>query len=242
MRLCHLIAAFALALAAAPAAGQQLLPEDVPALFDPDFTDPQASEEAVSRGFSIAKGGATRGGVGMKCMACHGLEGQGSTDGTVPRLAGLPRDYLVEQLRAFREGTRVSPVMAPIAGGLTETELTSVASYYATREAMPLDTPREVPVEVIQQGGALAQSGLMSEGGEITACVMCHDAEADGRDGHIPSLAGQHAPYIAAQLRAWKNGERNTDPLGVMEEIARHLSEQDIEAVSAFYAEQPPNR
>ena len=56
---------------------------------------------------------------------------------------------------------------------------------------------------------------------------------------HFPALAGQHAGYIADQLRAWKNGTRDNDPLHLMLAIAERMDERDIRAVSLWLSRQP---
>lgn len=49
----------------------------------------------------------------------------------------------------------------------------------------------------------------------------------------VPKLGGQHADYIVAALKAYKNGERNHPS---MVSIASSLSEQDMEDIAAYYA------
>ena len=48
------------------------------------------------------------------------------------------------------------------------------------------------------------------------------------------ALGGQHADYVAIQLKAYKSGERTTDPNAVMRTIAGRLSSNEIEAVSSY--------
>jgi hypothetical protein len=55
-----------------------------------------------------------------------------------------------------------------------------------------------------------------------------------------PYLAGQHASYITATLGAWRDGSRANDPSGQMPLIAQGLTQQDIAAIAAYYASQPP--
>ena len=40
------------------------------------------------------------------CVTCHGQNGQGTGNGTFPRIAGKPAGYLYNQLVAFRDGSR----------------------------------------------------------------------------------------------------------------------------------------
>ena len=64
------------------------------------------------------------------CQACHGAEGI-SASGDIPNLAGQKKDYLVNQLAAFKSGERKNPFMAAIAGQLREVDIQALASYWS---------------------------------------------------------------------------------------------------------------
>lgn len=49
----------------------------------------------------------------------------------------------------------------------------------------------------------------------------------------VPKLGGQHADYIVAALRAYRNGERSHPG---MVGIAGSLSDQDMQDLAAYYA------
>jgi cytochrome c553 len=51
----------------------------------------------------------------------------------MPPLAGLPRDYFLEQMRAFRSGTRPATIMQQIAEGFDDSQLEALAAYFASR-------------------------------------------------------------------------------------------------------------
>jgi cytochrome c553 len=55
----------------------------------------------------------------------------------------------------------------------------------------------------------------------------------------FPALAGQGSRYLSSQLHHWKNGERSSDPNGLMTGVANKLSDADIAAVAAYYASLP---
>jgi thiosulfate dehydrogenase len=55
----------------------------------------------------------------------------------------------------------------------------------------------------------------------------------------FPALAGQHAGYLKTQLNAWRSGTRNNDPNQLMKGIAERLSEQQISAITEYYAALP---
>lgn len=64
------------------------------------------------------------------CAVCHGAIGVASQPDT-PHLAGQPASYLVQQLRAFRSGSRKHEVMAVIAKPLSDDDIDKLAAWYA---------------------------------------------------------------------------------------------------------------
>jgi cytochrome c553 len=77
---------------------------------------------------------------------------------------------------------------------------------------------------------------------EIT-CANCHGASGRSIAPTFPNLAAQTAPYLEAQLRAFRDQtRRDPDALSYMWGMAAQLSDATIEAISAYYAAQPPSR
>lgn len=64
------------------------------------------------------------------CAACHGANGISAVD-MYPNLAGQKAGYTVSQLKAFKNGTRKNPIMAPMAMALTDADMENLAAYYA---------------------------------------------------------------------------------------------------------------
>ena len=50
-----------------------------------------------------------------------------------PNLAGQKELYLAKQIRAFRDGTRTDPTMAPMVAALTDEDIANLAAYYASQ-------------------------------------------------------------------------------------------------------------
>lgn len=231
MRLSVLLSATAL-LAFASGAPAQDTP---PPLFDgAESGDEPAPNTALGR--VVASGGAQHGGVGMKCMACHGLDDAGAGLGDMPGLAGQPADYLHAQLEAFMAGARFSPIMVPIATQLTKEERRAVSDYYASVAPKLSKFDHDAPTDLVQQGGALVATGSDS----VTPCSQCHGG-GDTSGAAIPRLAGQSAQYIADQLVAWREGDRANGPLNVMEQIAKAMTVEEIKAVALYYQQTPPD-
>jgi cytochrome c553 len=67
------------------------------------------------------------------CGICHGTDGR--SDGKVlPPLAGMPRDHLASQMRAFRDGQRPATVMHQIAKGYTDEQIDALAAFFAAQK------------------------------------------------------------------------------------------------------------
>lgn len=73
------------------------------------------------------------------CMGCHGVSGQRNVYPSyhVPKLGGQHAQYLVDALRAFREGLRDHPTMNAQARSLSEQDMEDIAAYFAASEAGP---------------------------------------------------------------------------------------------------------
>ncbi len=81
---------------------------------------------------SVAAGDAAAGKAkSATCGACHGANGI-STNDIWPNLAGQKEGYLVAQMKAFRDGERKNPMMAPMAAGLSDDDIANIAAYYAS--------------------------------------------------------------------------------------------------------------
>lgn len=66
------------------------------------------------------------------CANCHGTEGRTTDGSAIPSLAGMPRDYMVTQMKAFRDGSRPATVMHQITKGLTEQQIETVSTYFSS--------------------------------------------------------------------------------------------------------------
>lgn len=174
---------------------------------------------------------------GDACAGCHGPSGEGSPDGSFPRLAGLDADYLFRQLRDYASGRRRHPVMEPIARRLSEQEARSAARWFAGATAAPRARPAVDP-RLLAEGEAIAAIGRWER--NIPPCSSCHGATGLGTGDNFPALAGQSPEYLKAQINAWRLGWRRNDPMGLMRNVANYLTGPEIEAVAAYYASLPP--
>jgi len=96
-----------------------------------------------------------------------------------------------------------------------------------------------VSVALAPGSAALAEGSAERGATRAVTCAACHGPDGNSVNPEWPSLAGQHASYIAGTLQAFKKGERENV---LMSSQVIALSDQDIEDLAAFYAEQAPAR
>jgi cytochrome c553 len=168
------------------------------------------------------------------CARCHGSEGQPPLSDLVPVLHGQPADYLRGALTAYAEGKRRSGIMQPLAADLRTEDIHQLAEYYAALSP-PKEQPRITEAAMIARGQKIALEGMPNAG--LLPCTTCHGNPGAG----APRLAGQHAAYMAGQLRLRKAGlGPTTDSAAIMLPIAQRLTDDEIESVSAYFATLPP--
>jgi cytochrome c553 len=69
----------------------------------------------------------------VTCVACHGPEGLSPND-LWPNLAGQKEAYMIKQIKAFKDGSRIEPLMAPMVAPLSDTDVEDVAAYFSSLE------------------------------------------------------------------------------------------------------------
>ncbi len=70
-------------------------------------------------------------------------------------------------------------------------------------------------------------------------CVTCHGSNGIAMLAMYPNLAGQNAPYLKAALNAYREGRRTGGTAGLMIPMARSLSDEDIDALAAYFSALP---
>jgi cytochrome c553 len=66
------------------------------------------------------------------CFNCHGTDGKAT--GAIPPLAGLDKAYFIQQIAAFKSGTRPATAMHQLAKGYTDEEIARAADYFAKQK------------------------------------------------------------------------------------------------------------
>ena len=160
------------------------------------------------------------------CAACHGADGN-SAIALNPKLAGQHPEYLLKQLINFKEGKRANAVMAGMVANLTPDDMKGLAAYFAGQKqtlAKAKSNGAGSLGEKIYRGGIAATN--------VPACASCHGANGAGIPKQFPRLAGQHADYALAQMRAFRLGERANAPM--MMTIAAKMTDAEMQAVADY--------
>lgn len=178
---------------------------------------------------ALAEGSADAGKTkSVVCAACHGPDGN-SLNPEWPSLAGQHEGYLITQLQQYQAGNRQNALMSPQASALSEQDMADLSAYFSAQAI----TPKEADPDLLTRGQQIYRGGDANRG--ITACIACHGPEGLGNPlAGYPAIAGQHATYLAAQLRLYASGERRSDANQMMRSIARQMTEKDILAVTSY--------
>lgn len=172
------------------------------------------------------------------CAACHGPKGN-SIVPAFPRLAGQRADYLYWKLANFKRGTQPESVMTAQTANLADADLRDLAAYFAAQAA----TATIVAGTSSTRGESLFRQGDPARG--IPPCQGCHGTDAKGpadpRFITWPALRGQHADYLVARLKAYRDGPRaGSSGEFVMRGVARSLDDEAIAALADWLASNPP--
>jgi cytochrome c553 len=131
------------------------------------------------------------------CIGCHGLPGYQASFPEVhkvPMIAGQNAKYIAAALNGYRSGERKHPSMRAVAGSMSDQDIADVALYY---EALGKSgAAAAVPASADAPPAALKD--------RLAACAACHGPNFNNTpDPANPRLAGQHADYLYAALKAY---------------------------------------
>ena len=163
------------------------------------------------------------------CSNCHGLSGE-SISPMFPKLAGQQRDYLAAQLADFKAHDRSDARGEQYMWGFTHLsakQVDELADYFSSQPAMARG---EGPAALVARGEVIFRQGIADAG--VLPCMACHGDSAQG-NGVIPRLAGQHASYIVAQIKVFKNTDHRPRGAAMKQEI-HALSDDDVLAVAQY--------
>jgi cytochrome c553 len=163
------------------------------------------------------------------CTWCHGTGAQGYT--VAPRLAGQRPQYIMSQIRSFREHERNNPFSKQYMWGavaaLDPHTARDLADYFATIQPRPANDGDHT---LASRGRTIYMDGIPEA--NIVSCYACHGPNAEGvRD--IPRLGGLAYFYLKGRLEQWGQGYHST-PGSPMPMVATHLGPEEVEALASY--------
>ena len=171
--------------------------------------------------------------LSLACSACHGMDGATGLDPTYANLAGQNEKYLFQQLKLIQSNERMILLMTGQLYGKTDQDLENMAAYYASlpgRIGQASGDDKSIArAEAIYRGGIMAK--------KVAACTACHSPSGSGNAlAGFPALGGQPAPYLVAQLKAYREGDRATDEVfgGMMRDVASALTDGEIALLADY--------
>lgn len=162
------------------------------------------------------------------CASCHGADGNSSIVAN-PKLAQQHPAYLVKQLQEFKSGKRNNAAMKDIASKLSDEDMVNITAWLASKRAKPGYAKDR---ELVTLGENIFRGGIADR--QIAACAGCHSPNGAGIPAQFPRLAGQHADYTEAQLRAFRDEKRQNS--SQMSQVAAKMNEREIRAVADYIA------
>jgi cytochrome c553 len=114
---------------------------------------------------------------------------------------------------------------------LADEDMADLAVYF---ESLPAAAQAVKDPGTVGRGEGLYRGGNLDSG--VAACIACHGPTGDGNPAaKYPALRGQHADYVAKQLRDYASGARTSDgKTRVMRDIAERLRDDEIAAISSY--------
>jgi len=179
--------------------------------------------------------------INMVCAACHGENGQGGKKGVYPRIAGLPYEYIVEQLKLFRTRDRVNIPMVPFTEEreLPDEDIHDISAFSAQIKLdnqvpeLPEDTDAYVRLKAAEKVVQIARhEGDVKAGKSLyrSECKLCHGKTGYGKK-NTPQLAGQYTRYLKKQIKEVLEGKRRHEDSEIM---FGDLTEEDINNLMAY--------
>lgn len=175
--------------------------------------------------------------ITQSCAVCHGKDGA-STESQVPIIGGLPKDYMIANLNAYKDKERPCPEhkipsgpkkgqttdMCRIGNELSDADIKELADFFHSKKFVPAKQAFDA---------AKAKRGAQVH---ERSCEKCHSKGGSEPDEETGKLAGQWKPYLELSMKQFKNGERSM-PKKMKPKIDA-LSANDMDALVHFYISQ----
>jgi cytochrome c553 len=171
------------------------------------------------------------------CVMCHGKQGQATSAGYFPRIAGKPAGYLYNQLQNFKLGRRHNAAMNHLVEHLSDAYLRDIARYFSELDLpYPAAPAQALDADEVRLARALVFTGAPQR--QVPACVSCHGQHMAGKLPAMPGLLTLPGDYLIGQLGAWRTGARKAKEPDCMGQVAKRLTPEEVGAVARWLSAQ----
>lgn len=164
-----------------------------------------------------------------KCKKCHGMNGL-SEDEDDPNIAGMSATYIFKQLKDYQDETRSERSMKKAVRKLSDQDLSDLSAYYAAQEMLPAARATDVVPVLVHKGDSKRM---------VRACNSCHGQNGEGGEYDMPALNGQRSGYFITAMEEFKEEDRTNDIYWRMRDIAKELTDEEIEELASYYSAVP---
>jgi len=163
------------------------------------------------------------------CAACHGSDGN-STNPEWPTIAGQHPEYIYEQLKMIKDGSRNIALMVGQLNNKNDKDLKDMAAYFASQESKS----GEAAADTYDLGQSIYRGGNSETG--VPSCAACHGAAGKGIPmSNYPAIAGQQEKYVVTSLNNYADGTRSGNAQQkIMKEVAALMSDDEKAAVASY--------
>ncbi len=172
------------------------------------------------------------------CVACHGRNGAKAIQ-VFPELAGQDAKYMLEQMAAIADGSRVSANdargyprtqgMKDIMHLVTPAERAAIADFLA-KEPAPKLRPLDPPIDEARMA---AGKDAYTKGG----CQTCHGADGLKPLAGYPIIGGMKRDYLALQMTEIRDGVRQNGKVKTMLPFAKKLDDAKIALIADYLSQ-----
>lgn len=156
------------------------------------------------------------------CIGCHGIPGYTNAYPTyrVPKISGQHAEQVVTAIEGYQSGARRHPTMTAQASSMNTQDMQDIAAY----------------LDSLKPEAAITAPEQVDPPAAAAVCMSCHGPTGLSPTPQLaPVIAGQYRDYLVRALRDYKTGARDN---AIMKTFAGQLSEEQIEALAAWFSRQ----
>lgn len=160
------------------------------------------------------------------CAGCHGVDGS-SNGPAIPSIAEISKDYFIETMDGYKDGSIKNTIMSRVAKGYSEEEVGLMADYFTKQKMIR----KEQKFDATQ---AKAGKKLHDK-----YCEKCHEDGARSAEDDAGILAGQWTPYLKYTMADYISGDRTmTKKMKKKVKKLRKADAKGIEKLIHYYGSQ----